>query len=149
MDSDSTTPSWTPTKLWEPLQILTVVLAIVKISISAAAYDWTYPFHGIDNLCSYARIILFSFLICIPFGIFRKKYIQVLTFLCIDIALSYYMFLKANLEVGIIAGLLMLITTVILKFIYNRNQILLSIPPKGKLQYCSYLLIWSVLAYFL
>ena len=50
---------------------------------------------------------------------------------------------------GIIAGLLMLMTTIVLKLIYNRRQRLLCVPAKGKLQYCCYLLVWSVLAYFL
>lgn len=149
MNSNSTTSSWTPTKLWEPLQIWTVVLAIVTISISAVACDWSYPYKGMAAPGSYARIILFSFIVSIPFGIFRRKYLQLLTFLCVDIALAYYICIKISTMAGIISGLLMLMTTIVLKLIYNRRQRLLCVPTKGKLQYCCYLLAWSVLAYFL
>lgn len=149
MNSKSTTLSWTPTKLWEPLQIWTVVLAIVKFSISAVACDWGYPYKGMDALGSYAMIILFSFIVSIPFGIFRRKHLQLLTFLCVDIALAYYICIKISTMAGIISGLLMLMTTIVLKLIYNRRQRLLNVPAKGKFQYCCYLLVWSLLAYFL
>lgn len=149
MNSNSTTSSWTPTKLWEPLQILTVVLAIVKFSISAVACDWGYPYVGMDNVGSYARIILFSFLICIPFGIFRKKQIQLTTFLFADIALTCYVCIKISNMAGILAGIMMLMTTIALKLIYNRRQKLLSVPAKGKLQYCCNLIVWALIACFL
>ncbi len=149
MDSNTTASSWTPTKLWEPLQIWTVSLANVKTVISSVACDWSDPYYGMDHLGSYARIILISFLISIPFGVFRKKRIQVLTFLCADIAMSYYIFIKVGQMAGIIAGSLMLLTTIALTLIYKQRQKLHCVPPKGKLQYCCYLLGWTVLAYFL
>ncbi|MCM1033985.1 MAG: hypothetical protein NC405_09600 [Odoribacter sp.] len=149
MNSNSTISSWTPTRLWEPLQIWTVSLANVKTAISSVACDWGDPYYGMDDLGSYAKIILISFIISIPFGVFRKKRIQELTFLCADIALAYYIFIIVGHMAGIISGLLMLMTTVILTLIYKQRQRLLCVPPRGKLQYCCYLLGWAVLAYLL
>lgn len=149
MNSNSTTSSWSPTRLWEPLQIWTVCLANVKIAISGVACDWGDSYYGIDDLDSYAKIILISFIISIPFGFFRRKRIQVLTFLCADIALAYYTFIIVGHMIGIIAGLLMLMTTVVLTLIYKQRQRLLCVPPKGKLQYCCYLVGWALLTYLL
>ena len=149
MNSDSVISSWSPTKLWEPLQIWTVTMSIIKIAISRVASDWEVPNfnYGMDDLGLYARIILFSFIISIPFGIFRRKHMQLLTFLCADIVLACNIFIKAGYVVGIVAVFLMLMTTVALKLIYNRRQKLFSVPFKGKLQYCCYLLVWGVIAY--
>lgn len=149
MNSNSTTSSWTPTKLWEPLQIWTVSLAIVKTAISSVVCDWGVTYYGMNDLRSYSRLIFISFLISIPFGVFRKKHIQALTFLCADIALAYYIFIKVGQISGIVAGFLMLMTTVTLILIYNQRQRLIYVPSQGKLQYCSYLLVWGVLTYLL
>ena len=147
---NSTTSSWTPTKLWEPLQIWTVLLANVKIAISSVACDWGNSYYGMDDLGSYARIILISFIISIPFGVFRRKRVQMLAFLCIDIALACYIFIKVGYIAGIITGAMMLLTTGVLTLIYNnQRQRLLCVPSKGKLQYCCYLLGWGMLTYFL
>lgn len=148
MNLNPPTSSWTPTKLWEPLQIWTVVLAIVKITTWTVAFDWSSPWHCMVGFGSCASIILYSFLLCIPFGVFRRKQIQVLTFLCADIALACTVFINVGSAAGFIAGSLMLATTVALKLIYNQRQRLLCVPAKGKLQYCCYLLLWGALAYF-
>lgn len=150
MNSNPVSSSWTPTKLWEPLQIWTVTLSIIKIVISRMACYWCafYADYAVSDFGFYARIILFAFIISIPFGVFRSKRMQILTFLCADIVMAYNVFIKAGCVATVLAILFMLMTTVALKLIYNRPQRLFVVPLKGKLQYCCYLLIWGVLACF-
>ncbi|MCM1066430.1 MAG: hypothetical protein NC418_02515 [Muribaculaceae bacterium] len=148
MKTDSTTTSWTPTMLWEPLQIWTVALAIVKIIISRVACDWEEPYFGMNDFASCAGIILLSFALSIPFGVFRRKRLQMAAFLCADIVLAAGVYITAGSAPGIVAALLMLTTTASLYLIYRRQQRLLFVPAKGKLQYCCYLLVWGALTYY-
>lgn len=146
---EATATKWSPTKLWELILTGTVCLAICKITIFRLFAGWDAHYFGMAEPNAYAKIILLAFIISAPFGIFRKCRAQTLAFLCADAVCAIKVWSALGPWLGIASLSLMLLTTIALHAIMKRPVRLTSVPLQGRLQYCGYLLAWSLLSFFL
>lgn len=162
---------WSPRSLWSSTMIFLVAIMIVKLLAFDLIWCSATSFSYLSNPLAYINIILLTFILSAPMGLFHRKWVQVGTLLAVDVWLVTSLIYSSNtlasiplfeyLLMGALAEpmeitpryltwsyLLFALTSIAAVFISLRSKGRTPVPLWGKLQYCGYLLVWSILSFF-
>lgn len=163
---------WSPRDLWAPVMIVMIGMMISKLLIFDVLWCAKATWDALLDIRLYVHAILLAFVLSIPVGMFRCKWLQLVIFLVTDIwclsilfngggSLSHLPVLGwlltdvlPEMEAGSADPFpwynLLLPLTTLMAFMsclkYNERE---TIPAQGKIQYCGYLLVWSLTAYLI
>lgn len=162
---------WSPRDLWAPVMTQMIGLMICKLLLFDVLWCMGTSWNTLLDIRLYIHAILLSFILSIPIGMFRRKWLQLAIFLVTDIWCLSILFngggslshlpvigwLLTDVLPGMEAGnadpflwYILLLLTTLMAFMsclkYNGRE---TIPVQGKIQYCGYLLVWSLAAYLL
>lgn len=163
---------WTPRKLWTPTMTLLIALMISKLLLFDIVWCAETTWSGLNDVRLYVHTILLSFLLSIPIGMFRRKWLQIGFMVAMDIVLPMLLYhegldmiqcpvirwllidvlpdMKTEITYSPVwIGLLMFLTTLTSFFVCLKNPGRNPIPLQGKIQYCGYLSAWSFIAWLL
>lgn len=162
---------WSPRQLWSSTMIFLIAIMIVKLLIFDIVWCSATSFSYLSNPLVYINIILLTFILSAPMGLFHRKWLQVGILFAVDawlvtsliyntntlasIPLFNYLLMGALPEsMKIIpqylgwSYLLFALTSITAVFISLRTKGRTPVPLWGKLQYFGYLLVWSILSFF-
>lgn len=151
---------WSPRELWIPAMTWMIGLMMIKLllfcTLSRAGTSWD----AMASVQPYVRVILSSFILSVPMGMFRRKWMQVAIFVAADAALLCESPVQAACAGWLLPGTTMgsislpawgypslsltTIAAVIVALKYRNRR---PIPVQGKTQYCGYLIGWSLMAW--
>lgn len=169
---ETSSRKWSPRDLWTPIMIVMIGLMIGKFLIFDVLWCATTSWNALLDIRLYVHAILLAFILSIPIGMFRRKWLQLSIFLVTDIWCIGILFQggESPVHLPILGRLLkdvlpemeagsanpflwyslLLPFTTLMAFMpclkYNGRE---TTPAQGKIQYCGYLLAWSLTAYFL
>lgn len=89
---------WSPRELWTPVMTILIALMISKLLLFASLWCAGTSWSGLLNLRLYIHIILLSFVLSVPIGMFRRKWLQVGIMVDVDIGLGV---LLCHVETGL------------------------------------------------
>lgn len=150
---------WSPRELWIPAMIWMTSLMLVKLLLFDALLCAETSWSALTGVRPYVRVILSSFILTVPTGMFHRKWVQVAVFAAADAMLLCGSPVQADCAGWLLpetAGAVVLpawgypllsLTTfasVIAALKYPGRT---PVPVQGKVQYCGYLLGWSLLAW--
>lgn len=160
---------WSPRELWTPVMTLMVALMLLKLLLFDLLWCSGTSWSGMLDIRVYVRVILFSFILSIPVGMFRYKWLQVGVSLLVD-AWCIWVLLQMGGDPACMPvlsrlltdalpepesafaglwfpGLLLPLTTTIAAIVVclmNKGREVVPLP--GKAQYCGYIVLWSLVA---
>lgn len=174
MENGMETPTrkWSPRELWTPTMTWLIALLIVKLLGFDVLWCSETSWNALLNIRLYVHVILLAFILSIPIGMFRCQWLQLAIHLATDVWCMCILFqgggsltrlpvmgwllTSALPEMGTGETLsfawynLLLPLTTLAAFMpclkYDEKT---TIPIQGKMQYCGYLLVWSLAAYLL
>lgn len=143
-----------------PVMVWMIGLMIIKLLLfvifSLAGTSW----RDMTTVVPYVRVILLSFILSIPIGMFRCRWMQIMIFVGMDAVLlcesaAQFEFVRWLLpgsriemvNIPACGASLILVTTlaaIILALKYREQR---SVPFPGKIQYCGYLIVWLIIAW--
>lgn len=161
---------WSPRKLWSSTMISLIAIMILKLLVFDLIWCSATSFSYLSNPLAYINIILLTFILSTPMGLFHRKWLQVGTLFAVDLWLITSLIYNGNTLASIspFEYLLMgsipesmttipqylvwfyvffALTSIIAVLISLRTKGRTSVPLWGKLQYLGYLLAWSILSF--
>lgn len=162
---------WSPRQLWSSTMIFLIAIMIVKLLIFDIIWCSATSFSCLSNPLVYINIILLTFILSAPMGLFHRKWLQVGILFAVDVWLVTSLIYNTNTLASIplfnylLMGelpesmkiisqylgwsyLLFAITSIVAVFVSLRTKGRTPVPLWGKLQYFGYLLAWSILSFF-
>lgn len=174
MDISEKTSSrrWSPRDLWTPVMTQLIGLMICKLLLFDVLWCMETSWNTLLDIRLYANAILLAFILSVPIGMFRYRWLQLAILLATDIWCLCILFngggnlshlpilgwlltdtlpeMKAGGADPFLWYNLLLPLTTLMAFMsclkYSGRTV---VPIQGKMQYCGYLLLWSVIAYLL
>lgn len=163
---------WSPRELWTPVMTLLIGLMIGKLLLFDVLWCLSTSWNGLLDVRLYVHAILLSFILSIPIGMFRRKWLQLAILLVMDVWCMYILFQggAGSTDLPVIGWLLtdglpdmktgsihtfqwyhlsLPATTLLSLMVCLKNKGRTTIPMAGKMQYCGYLLAWSLITYLL
>lgn len=161
---------WSPRQLWSSTMIFLVAILILKLLVFTVTWCSATSVSYLSNPLVYINIILLSFVLSFPIGLFHRKWVQVGVLVGVDCwlitTLVYngnvlvpfqpfeYLLLGALPESMVVAPhfaewsyLFFAVASVAAIGIALRTKGRTPVPLWGKLQYVGYLVGWSVLSF--
>lgn len=161
---------WSPRQLWSSTMIFLIAILIAKLLVFDLIWCSATSFSYLSNPLVYINIILLTFILSAPMGLFHRKWVQVGVLFAVDVwlvtSLIYnvntlasippfeYLLLGALPESMITVSqylgwsyLSFALTSLVAVFISLRTKGRIPVPLWGKLQYFGYLLAWSLLSF--
>lgn len=163
---------WSPRELWTPAMTVLIAMMIGKVLLFDILWCAETTWSGLLNVRLYVHAILLSFLLSVPIGIFRRKWLQIGFMMMADIGLAMLLCLAGRdfLQVSVIRWLLidvlpepmtgcahsfvwywmlLSLTTFVSFFICLKYPGRVPVSMLGKIQYCGYLFVWTLVAWML
>lgn len=161
---------WSPRKLWSPTLIFFVSILILKLLVFDLIWCSASSFASLANPLVYIHVILLTFILSAPLGLFHRKWVQVGVLFVVDLWLISTLHGNGNYLAAITpldhlllgalpetrtnpdeslawSYLFFALTTLAAAAIALRYKGRTPVPVWGKLQYLGYLLAWSLLAW--
>ena len=136
MDSAMTEGGWRPTRLWTPVMICLMTLMVVKLLCVAVIAEGAGCLAGFGV---YVYAVWAAFVLNVPEGIFRMRWVQAAVMLAVDVAvISLY---AAHPAAWVLPSLSLAGSLACLRL---RDSD--CVPTPGMIQYCGYIGVWSVIA---
>ena len=161
---------WSPRQLWSSSMIFLIAIMILKLLAFDVVWCSATSFSYLSNPLVYINIILLTFILSVPMGLFHRKWVQVGVLFAVDVWLITNLIYNGNtlasiplfqyLLMGALPGsmttipqylgwayLFFVFISVVAVFISLRTKGRTPVPLWGKLQYFGYLLAWSILSF--
>ncbi|HAY30675.1 hypothetical protein [Alistipes sp.] len=150
---------WSPRELWIPAMIWMTSLMLVKLLLFDALLCAETSWSALTGVRPYVCVVLSSFILTVPTGMFRRKWVQVAVFAAADAVLlcgspvqaACAGWLLPETEGAVVLPAwgypLLVLTTLIAVLVALKYRDRTPVPVQGKVQYCGYLLGWSLLAW--
>lgn len=151
---------WPLHELWIPAMIWMAGLMITKLFLFDIFCRAEMSWEAMAGVQAYVRLILSSFILSVPIGMFRRRWIQVVVFAAADTVLlcgsPAQTVCVGWLLPGTMTGTVSLhawgypllpLTTVAAVIVALKYRGLTPVPMQGKIQYCGYLIGWSFMAW--
>lgn len=162
---------WSPRQLWSSAMIFLIAIMIVKLLIFDLIWCSATSFSYLSSPQVYVNIILLTFILSVPMGLFHRKWVQIGVLFAVDVWLITSLIYNSNTFASIpllkylLTGalpesmkitpqylgwsyLIFALTSIFTVFISLRTKGRTPVPLWGKLQYLGYLLVWSILSIF-
>lgn len=136
MNQESVEDKWRPTNLWTPVMISLIALTIIKLICLAIIVGGA---ENLSKISTYIWCIWISFVLNIPEGIFRKRWLQVALMFIIDVV-SFIFFSSNPLAWSLVS--LTLIAALLCHKCNDTNYV----PNPGKIQYSGYIIAWTIIS---
>lgn len=151
---------WSPHELWIPAMIWMIGLMITKLLLFDMIYCAETSWSVLAEVRPYVRVILSSFILSVPMGVFRRKWVQIAVFAAADavllcdgparIACVGWLLPKTVMEavsIPVWSCSFLPLTSIAAVIVALKYRGRTSVPRLGKMQYCGYLLGWSFIAW--
>lgn len=163
---------WSPRDLWSPVMTQLIGLMICKLLLFDVLWCMETSWSALLGIRLYANVILLSFILSIPIGMFRCRWTQLAILIATDIWCLYVLFhgggslsqlpvlgwlltdALPKMESGgadpfLWYNLLLPLTTLMAFMSCLKYSGRTAVPIQGNMQYCGYLLLWSLATYVL
>lgn len=161
---------WSPRQLWSSTMIFLVTIMILKLLVFDIIWCSATSFSFLSNPLVYINVILLSFILLFPLGMFHRKWVQIGVLFAVDgwlvanligngdclasIPPFHYLLMgafpesMANIPESLAWSYLFFpLSTMTAVWISLRHKGRTPVPLWGKLQYLGYLLAWSTVSF--
>lgn len=148
---DEAVRRWSPRDLWIPAMTWMIGMMIVKLLVFDVLWHVATSWSSFFRVGECAYAILLAFVLCLPMGMFRRKWLQVALSLVTDVVLFALLCYQGGgvTRLSLMGCLLLLLTTLVAVVASLRYPGRKPVPVPGKMQYAGYLLAWSFIAWLL